>query len=111
MTRQSRRAKRIEITPELREAVKQGELDNRLLQEHPEAHDPFRGQWVVVHKQKVIAHSPDGREAARAAPAAQYPGALLEYVPAREKAEAIHIYTPIFGAPAQQDAPREAGTE
>ena len=109
MTRQAERTKRIEITAQWREAIKQGELGNRWLQDHPEALEPFRGQWVVVYERQVIAHSPDGRKAARAAPAAQYPGALLEYVPTREEAEAVHIYTPVFGPPAREDAPRAAG--
>jgi hypothetical protein len=84
-------SKQIELTPQLREAVKQGELDNQWLQEHPEELEPYRGQWVVVYKQRVITHSPDGREAARAGDTRTHPGALLFYVPTQEEAEAVRI--------------------
>ena len=82
--------------------MRQGEADREWLAQHPEVLELFRRQWVVVHKGQIVAHSPDGREAARAAPTSRYPGALLEYVPSREETEAVHLYTPHFGAPAQE---------
>jgi hypothetical protein len=45
----------------------------------------------VVYRQQVIAHSLDGREVARAAPAAQYPGSTMFRVPTREETEAVRI--------------------
>ncbi|MGH2356068.1 MAG: DUF5678 domain-containing protein [Chloroflexota bacterium] len=71
--------------------MRQGEIDDRWLQEHPEALEPCRGQWVVVYQQRVIAHSPDGRDVARAAPAHLYPGSTMFYVPTREESEAVRI--------------------
>ena len=91
MARQAERTHQIDVTPHLQEAVRQGELDNQWLQEHPEALEPFRGQWVVVYKQQVIAHAADGREAARAANARDYPGSTIFYVPTREEAQAVRI--------------------
>ncbi|MBI3971459.1 MAG: hypothetical protein HY332_09240 [Chloroflexi bacterium] len=82
---------RFEVTPQVLEAMRQSERDNRWLEEHPEALEPYRGQWVVVYQQRIIAHSPDAREAARAAPARTYPGSTLFYVPTREEAEAVRI--------------------
>jgi UDP-glucose 4-epimerase len=59
--------------------------------ERPEALEPYRGEWVVVYKQQVLAHSPDGRAAAQAASARDYPGSTIFYVPTREEAEAVRI--------------------
>ena len=82
---------RVEVTPQVLEAMRQSEADNKWLEAHPEALESFRGEWVVVYQQRVIVHSPDGREAARAAPAAQYPGPTLFYVPTHEESEAVRI--------------------
>jgi len=103
MTKITEDAHPVQVTPQMLEAMRQGEADREWLEEHPEVLGPFRGQWVVVHKRQIVAHSPDGREVAGAAPASRYPGALLEYVPSREEAQAVHFYTPIFRAPARDD--------
>jgi hypothetical protein len=84
-------AQQLEVTPEVIEAMRQGEADERWMEAHPEALEPYRGEWVVVYRQQVIAHSPDGREVARAAPAAQYPGSTMFRVPTREETEAVRI--------------------
>ena len=91
MTGQNGQTMRIEITPQLRDSIKQGQLDDQWLQDHPEELEPYRGQWVVVYKQRVIAHSPDGREAARAGNARDYPGSTIFYVPTREESAAVRI--------------------
>ena len=79
------------VSPELLAAMRQGEADDRWLQEHPEALAPYRGQWVVIHRRRVVAHSGATPDVARAAPADKYPGALLLYVPTEEEAGAVHI--------------------
>lgn len=84
-------AQRIEVTPRMLEAMRQGQADNEWLQEHPEALKPYRGEWVVVHDRRVVAHSPDGREAARAVDPRTHPGASIFYVPTFEEAEAVRI--------------------
>jgi hypothetical protein len=81
-------ADRIEIPPEI---IRQGQLDNQWLEEHPEALDPYRGEWVVVHSRRIVAHFADGREAAREGNADKYPGGTLFYVPTDEEANAIRI--------------------
>ena len=109
MTTQAEQAERVVVTPQMMEAMRQGEADGEWLAQHPEVLEPFRGEWVVVHGGRIVAHSPDGREAAQSAPTSQYPGALLEYVPTREEASAPHIYTPFFGASGRDDGARRDG--
>jgi hypothetical protein len=94
MATQAEPTKPIEVTPEVLEALRRGALDREWVDEHPEVLEPYRGQWVVIHNRRIVAHSPDAAEAARAAPAARYNGGLLEYVPAREATPAVHVYTP-----------------
>jgi hypothetical protein len=53
--------------------------------------EPYRGQWVVIHVGKVVAHSPDGSGPREAAPPEKYPGALLERVPTREELEGVLV--------------------
>ncbi len=98
MTKQVERAEQSEVTPALLAAMRQGEADRQWLDKHPDVLQPYRGQWVVAHRGRVVAHSADGREVAGTASASRYPAALLEYVPTREEAEAMHIYTPVFRA-------------
>jgi hypothetical protein len=86
----------IQVTPGMLAAMRQGEAGRAWLDEHLELLEPYRGQWVVVHGRQIVAHSPDGREVARLAPASEYPGALLEYVPTREEAAAALMGTPHF---------------
>lgn len=85
-------AEQIDVTPQMLAALRQGEIDTRWLEEHPEALEPYRGEWVVVHNRRVAAHARDGREVARAAPATKYPGSTMFYVPTREEAEAVRIF-------------------
>jgi hypothetical protein len=82
---------RVKVTPEVIEAMRLGQEDDRWLQEHHEVLEPYRGQWVVIHRQRVVAHSSATPDVARAAPAAKYPGALLLYVPTHEEAQAVRI--------------------
>lgn len=84
-------AAQTEIPPRLIEAIRQGEIDDRWLEAHPEALEPYRGEWVVVYQERVIAHAPDAREVARLVPAAQYPGSTMFYVPTREESAAVRI--------------------
>jgi hypothetical protein len=79
------------VSSELLAVMRQGEADDRWLQEHPEALAPYRGEWVVIHGRRVVAHSGQTPDVARAAPADKYPGALLLYVPTEEEARAVHI--------------------
>lgn len=67
------------------------ERDAAFFAAHPELLDPYRGQWVVTHERRVIAHSPDGSEAARLAPAEKYPGSSIFYLPTREELEGVFI--------------------
>jgi hypothetical protein len=84
-------AERTRMTPQLWEAMRQSDEDNRWLEEHQEALEPYGGQWIVVYRKRIIAHGIDGREVARAAPAARYPGSTMFYVPTREESEAVRI--------------------
>jgi len=79
------------LTSEMLDAMDSGERDDRWLQEHPEVLAPHRGQWVVVHGRRIVAHSAETPDGAQAAPAAKYPGTLLLYVPTEEEARAVHI--------------------
>jgi hypothetical protein len=106
---QAEQTKPVVVTPQMIEAMRQGERDREWLAAHPGVLEPYRGEWVVVHKGQIVAHSPDGRELARMAPASRHPGALLEYVPTREAAEAVHVYTPFFPAQSRDDTVDESG--
>jgi hypothetical protein len=87
-------ASQLEVTPQMLAAMRQGEIDNEWLRTHQEALEPFRGQWVVVHDRRVVAHSPDGRAAARAVDPRTHPGATIFYVPTHAEAEAVRILVP-----------------
>lgn len=84
-------AESVQVTPEMLEAMRQGERDRQWLAEHPGVLEPYRGQWVVVHKGRIVAHSPDGRELTRSGDARTHPGALIFYVPTREEAESVRL--------------------
>lgn len=84
-------AERVKVSTAVLNAMRQGQRDDRWLQEHLEVLEPYRGEWVVVHGRRVVAHSRETPDLARAAPADVYPGALLLYVPTREEARAVHI--------------------
>ena len=58
---------------------------------HPELLEPYRGQWVITHEGRVIAHSPDGSAIAGRHTVADYPGSRMFYVPTREEAAAVLI--------------------
>jgi hypothetical protein len=51
----------------------------------------YAGEWVVMHRGRVVAHGKDGAEVARIAPASQYPGAEIFYVPTLEEQEGVWI--------------------
>ena len=67
------------------------ERDAAFFAEHPELLEPYRGQWVVTYDCRVIAASPDGSEAARRAPAKDYPGSSIFYMPTLEELEGILV--------------------
>lgn len=67
------------------------EAERAWLAQHPEVLEPYRGQWVLVHNHRVVAHSPDGSEVARLAPARDYPGAIFEYIRTREELNAVLV--------------------
>jgi hypothetical protein len=67
------------------------ERDAAFFAEHPELLEPYRGQWVVAHEGRVIAHSPDGAGLAERAPAHKYPGSSIFYLPTREELEGVFI--------------------
>lgn len=71
--------------------LKRAEREWDWLAQHREVLAPYRGQWVVVHGHRVVAHSPDGSEAARLAPVSEYPGAVFEYIPTVEEREAVLV--------------------
>ena len=71
--------------------LRKAERERDWLARHPEVLAPYRGQWVVVHDHRVVAHSPDGAEAARLAPTSEYPGAVFEYIPTLEEREAVLV--------------------
>lgn len=73
------------------DAMRQGEADQAWLKAHPEVLEPYRGQWVAVHKGKIVAHSPDGAEAGRQVSAGSYPGCLFFRVPTQEEASAVWV--------------------
>lgn len=79
------------VTPQMLEAMRQGEADRQWLEKHPEALEPYRGEWVVVYKGQIVAHAAHGRRLAQQANARQYPGSSLLRVPTREEAEAVRI--------------------
>ena len=89
----------LQVTAAMIRAMRQGEADRKWLAQHADVLASYRGDWVVVHQGRIVAHSPDGAEVARAAPAARYPGAILEYVPHRHETEGIRVSTPVFVAP------------
>jgi hypothetical protein len=91
MTAQVEQSDRVVVTPEMLEAMRQGEADRTWLEEHPGVLEPYRGQWVVVHKRQIVAHSLDGRGLAQHGDARTHPGALIFYVPTHEEAEAVRI--------------------
>jgi hypothetical protein len=84
-------AAQVKASPELLEVMRQGERDKQWLQENPGVLAPYRGEWVVIYRRRVVAHSGETPDVARAAPADKYPGALLLYVPTEEEARAVHI--------------------
>jgi hypothetical protein len=84
------------MAPASREAeivavLKTAEQERDWLAQHPEVLAPYRGQWVLVHDHRVVAHSADGLEVARLAPTSEYPGAVFEYIPTIEEREAIRV--------------------
>ncbi len=109
MAAQPEQVDRVVVTPQMLGAMRQGEADGEWLAQHPEVLEPFRGEWVAVHGGRIVAHSPDGREVARAAPTSRFPGALIEYVPTREEADAVHIYTPFVGSSGRENGSRRDG--
>lgn len=82
---------RFDAQPEVTRALRSGERDREWLAAHPTALDPYRGEWVVIHEGRVVAHHRDGRRLARLANARSHPGSSILYVPTREEAEAVHI--------------------
>jgi hypothetical protein len=76
---------------EVAQALRSGERDREWLAAHPAALEPYRGEWVVIHERRVVAHDQDGRRLARLANARSHPGSSVLYVPRREEAEAVQI--------------------
>ncbi len=71
--------------------LRAGKRNDELLAQNPGVLEAYRGQWVVTHEDRVVAHSPDAAEAARKATAADYPGSELRYVPTRKEREAVLV--------------------
>jgi hypothetical protein len=84
-------AERKKVSPAVIEAMREGERAVQWLQEHPEALAPYRGEWIVIHGVRIVAHSADAAEVARAAPSERYPGGLLLYVETEEEARTVHV--------------------
>lgn len=91
MATPAEQANQVIVTPQMLEAMRQGEQDRAWLAQQPDVLVPYRGQWVVVHKRQIVAHSPDGQGLARHGDARTHPGALVFYVPTREAAAAVRI--------------------
>lgn len=87
----TQQAERTEGTTAMLDAMRQGEADRRWLEEHRDVLEPYRGQWVAVHKERVVAHSPDGREVGRRINEGHFPGCLFFRVPTEEETEAVRI--------------------
>ena len=79
------------ITQKTVAAIRRGRNDAQWLQGNAHVLDAFRGEWVVVHDKKVVAHARDGRVAAREGNAQRFPGATLIYVPTDQESEAVRI--------------------
>jgi hypothetical protein len=65
-------------------------------EKYPTPYDPefaltYAGEWVVLHRGKVVAHGKDGAEVARWAPVSDYPGAEIMYVPTLEQQKGIWV--------------------
>jgi hypothetical protein len=67
------------------------ERDTAFFIAHPELLEPYRGQWIVIHECRVIAHSPDGSGLAERAPLHKYPGSSMFYLPTREELEGVWV--------------------
>ena len=91
MIPQAERTEQIEVTPTILDAMRRGDADRRWLAEHPRVLEPYRGEWVVVHRGRIVAHSPDGSDLTRNGDARTQPGALVFRVPTKEEAEAVRI--------------------
>ena len=89
MTQQPERIDRAIVPTDALDAMRQGEADRLWLAEHPEILEPYRGEWVAVHKGRVVAHSPDGPDVGRQVSAGDYPGCLFFRVSTHEEAEAV----------------------
>ena len=104
-------ATRANVTDQMLAAMRVGEVNREWVDEHPEVLEAHRGEWVVVHEGRVVAHSPDGVEAARVIPERALSGALLEYVPTRAEADAVHLHTPYVGPPYGPDTVPKPGAK
>lgn len=67
----------------------------RELEAHPMSYDPdlartYRGQWVVIHRGRVVAHGKKGSELIQAGHAREL-GALVVYVPTPEEQAEVRI--------------------
>jgi len=63
---------------------------------YPMTYDPefartYAGEWVVMHRGRVVAHGKDGSAVAQAGNAQKYPGAEIFYVPTLEKQEGVWL--------------------
>lgn len=99
MATRTEQTAQVDVTPQMLSAMRQGDHDQQWLAEYPDALEPFRGQWVVVHKGQIVGHSRDGREVAHMASTARHSGALLEYVPTHEETNAFRVSTPMWAPP------------
>lgn len=84
------------MSPSRREQVSAllaaAERDQELMAKNPPGWlDPYRGQWVLIHEGKVVAHSPDGSGLASPELREKYPYALLERVLSREELEGVLV--------------------
>ena len=73
------------------ETLRLGEQDDAWIEQHREALEACRGEWVVSHSGRVEAHAHDGREVVRLADARHYPVSTPVRMPALGEGDTVHI--------------------
>jgi ABC-type cobalamin/Fe3+-siderophores transport system ATPase subunit len=78
------------VTPEqVREVMRDWETYK--MSYDPEFARTYAGEWVVMHRGRVVAHGKKGSEVAQAVNVQEYPGATIFYVPTLEQQEGVWI--------------------
>jgi hypothetical protein len=86
MSEEKRKSDRLE---QVREIFRELELEPR--DYDPELARTYAGQWIVIHRGRVIAHGSKGSELIEAGYLRKNPGSRLEYVPTLDQQEGVWI--------------------